>query len=203
MDTDTLTHFLRHATQYTCPIQISRNHLFDKPDSKNAAVLIPVVFRHGQWQIMLTRRTDTLRKHSGQIALPGGRQDQEDTDLTATALRETQEETGVPPKKWQTFPPLAPYYTPSGYRVTPIPALCRNNPPVCPNQDEVAEIFYLPLDTALDTGAYSSKTLTHNGQTLNTPTLPYRHHDIWGLTAMILYGLALRYRHYRQEYPHT
>ena len=113
---------------------------------------------------------------------------------TATALRETAEETGIEAAHWQTFPQLPAYFTPSGYAVAPVPALSAESPLTRPNADEVAEIFYLPLDFALYTANYQSRAFTHNGLTLSTPTLPYRHYDIWGLTAMILHDLAERYR---------
>ena len=161
---------------------------------RQAAVLLAVVQHEAQWQILLTRRADSLRHHTGQIALAGGRRDAQDPNLTATALRETAEETGIEAAHWQTFPQLPAYFTPSGYAVAPVPALSAESPLTRPNADEVAEIFYLPLDFALHTANYQSRAFTHNGLTLNTPTLPYRHYDIWGLTAMILHDIAERYR---------
>ncbi|MBS4945498.1 MAG: CoA pyrophosphatase, partial [Neisseria mucosa] len=120
--------------------------------------------------------------------------------LTATALREAYEETAIPITVWQTFTPLPFYDTPSGYRVTPVPAICVQ--PVNPkaNPDEVAEIFYLPLDFALNLQNYTFRQLHHNNQTLALPALPFRRYDIWGLTAIILYGLAERYQQYCQAF---
>jgi len=63
----------------------------------------------------------------------------------------------------------------------------------------VAEIIYLPLETALNPQNYRPRTLQYRGQTIRPPALPYLHHDIWGLTAMILYGLAERYRHHMTQ----
>lgn len=194
-----LARFFQQAAHYPAPLRQQRNELLQAASHREAAVLLAVVYREAQWQILLTRRADTLRHHTGQIALAGGRRDNADANLTCTALRETTEETGIEAAHWQTFPLLPRYYTPSGYAVSPVPALCTDNPPTQANADEVAEIFYLPLSFALQQNHYASRRFTHEGRTLDVPTLPYQHYDIWGLTAMILYDLAERYRHYRGQ----
>ena len=156
---------------------------------KEAAVLVGIVPDDAGAQLLLTRRTASLRQHGGQIAFPGGRQDPQDAGShTATALREAAEEIGTPPKSWQTFPPLPPFYSPTGYSVRPVPALhtggsWRASP------DEVAEIFLLPLATALNPDAYRFRPLPQEPARV-VPALPYRHYDIWGLTAAILYHIA-------------
>lgn len=188
-----LTDFLRRAAEYPSLMQQTRNRLIGCACRK-AAVLIGVVWHEEQWQIVMTRRADSLRHHTGQIALPGGRQDAQDADANAAALRETHEETGINSNQWQIFAPLPPHYSPSGYEVHPVAALCRHSPTTQPNADEVAEIFYLPLEVALDSSRYAQRPLTVNGQTISVPALPFRHYDIWGLTAAVLYGLAERYQ---------
>ncbi len=193
-----LARFFKHAAAYPATLGEQRNRILQNGRHHEAAVLLAAVYRNAQWQILLTRRADTLRHHTGQIALAGGRRDSSDTDLVHTALRETAEETGIAAAHWQTFPQLPPYYTPSGYAVSPVPALCETNPPTQANSDEVAEIFYLPLDLALQPQHYQSRTFTYQNRTLDVPVLPYLHYDIWGLTAMILYDLAQRYCHYRE-----
>lgn len=193
-----LAGFLQQAARYPADAAKRRNALFAPTATREAAVLLGMVCRDSQWQILLTRRNAALPEHAGQIALAGGRKDATDTSLTHTALRETAEETGIGAEHWQTFPQFQPYYTPSGYVVSPVPALCTGNPPTFPNAAEVEEIFYLPLPLALDNRSYQNRTLTHNGRRIDTPALPYLHYDIWGLTAMILYDLADRYRQYRQ-----
>lgn len=193
-----LVRFFEQAAHYPTSLREERNRILQTPHHREAAVLLATVYRESQWQILLTRRADTLRQHTGQIALAGGRRDAADTDLTFTALRETCEETGITASHWQTFPQLQPYYTPSGYTVAPVPAICEESPPTQANIAEVAEIFYLPLDFALQQQNYASRAFHYQGQALTVPTLPYLHYDIWGLTAMILYDLAERYRHYQQ-----
>ena len=200
MNTDQFIHFLTQASRFSSRMQAERNQLFTAHTVKEAAVLVGIVLHKGAWQILLTKRANTLRQHTGQIAFAGGRKDAQDDSLTATALREAYEETAIPITAWQTFEPLPFYDTPSGYRVTPVPAICAQ--PVNPkaNPDEVAEIFYLPLDCALNLQNYTFRQLHHNNQTLTLPALPFQHYDIWGLTALILYGLAERYQQYCQAF---
>lgn len=196
MNTDQLTHFLTQASHFSSRMQAERNQLVTAQTAKEAAILVGMVLNEGTWQILLTKRAETLRQHTGQIAFAGGRKDVQDNSLMATALREAYEETAIPITAWQTFASLPFYDTPSGYRVTPVPAICTQ--PVNPkaNPDEVAEIFYLPLDFALNLKNYTFRQLHHDNQTLALPALPFRHYDIWGLTAIILYGLAERYQQY-------
>lgn len=200
MNTDQLIHFLTQASRFSSRMQAERNQLVTTQTAKEAAVLIGIILHEGAWQILLTERAETLRQHTGQIAFVGGRKDVQDDSLTATVLREAHEETAIPITAWQTFAPLPFYDTPSGYRVTPVPAICTQ--PVNPkaNPDEVAEIFYLPLDFALNLQNYTFLQLHHNNQTLALPALPFRHYDIWGLTAIILYGLAEHYQQYYQAF---
>ena len=200
MNTDQLIHFLTQASHFSSRMQAERNQLVIPKTVKEAAVLVGIVLHEGAWQILLTKRAETLRQHTGQIAFAGGRKDSQDDSLTATALREAYEETAIPITAWQTFASLPFYDTPSGYRVTPVPAICTQ--PVNPkaNPDEVAEIFYLPLDFALNLQNYTFRQLHHNNQILTLPALPFRHYDIWGLTAIILYGLAERYQQYCQAF---
>ena len=156
---------------------------------KEAAVLVGIVPAAQGAQLLLTRRSDTLRSHGGQIAFPGGRQDPADGNShTTTALREACEEIGTPPASWQTFPPLPPFYSPAGYAVRPVPALHTGGTWQA-SPAEVAEIFLLPLATALDPAAYRFRPLPQD-PALRVPALPYRHYDIWGLTAAILYHIA-------------
>ena len=200
MNTDQLIHFLTQASHFNSRMQAERNQLVTPKTVKEAAVLVGIVLHEGAWQILLTKRAETLKQHTGQIAFAGGHKDVQDDSLTATALREADEETAIPITAWQTFAPLSFYDTPSGYRVTPVPAICTHSVNPKANPDEVAEIFYLPLDCALNLQNYTFRQLHHNNQTLALPALPFQHYDIWGLTALILYGLAERYQQYCQAF---
>lgn len=193
MNTDTLSHFLATAHLHQSEAQTHRNHILDTGKLQPAAVLVGIVWLDHNWHIMLTRRAETLRHHTGQIAFAGGRFDPTDTSLTFTALRETEEETGISPQHWQTFPALKPYYTPTGYAVTPIPAICPTPPQWYANAAEVAEIFFIPLTLAFSTNAYTFQPINYNNHTLHLPVLHFHHHTIWGLTASILFDLAQYY----------
>lgn len=188
--------FLLRAHEFDSRTQNLRNLFLNPAECKVAAVLLAVVKKDRQWQILFTRRSGSLRHHNGQISLAGGGYEPQDLDLTRTALRETHEEVGIPPQAWQTFPVLPPHYTPSGYEVHPVPALCTDSPPIRINPDEVAEVFYVPFDFAMNLQHYQMRPLQYQGKTTAMPALPFQHYDIWGLTAVILYGLAERYQQY-------
>ena len=191
-----LSDFLLRAHEFDSSTQNLRNRFLNPAQCKVAAVLLAVVKKDEQWQILFTRRSGSLRHHTGQIALAGGRYEPQDFNLTQTALRETREEVGILPQTWQTFPALSPHYTPSGYEVHPIPALSTGNPNIQTNPDEVAEVFYVPFDFVMNLQHYEMRPLQHQGKTIAMPTLLFQHYDIWGLTAVILYGLAERYQQY-------
>ena len=156
----------------------------------SAAVLIGLVPIQGTWNILLTRRSEHLRFHGGQISFPGGLCEPEDSNLTATALRETREETGVPEQAWQILRTQPSCLVRNGTLVVPILAIADELPTYIPNSDEVAEIFHLPLNFALDTSRYNSRPFFYKGEHLQVHTLPYQHYDIWGATATMLYQLA-------------
>ncbi len=191
MDILTLQRLLSNLSRHRSPMLNRRNgQLGAVDDYRQAAVLLAIVRQSGEWQILLTKRADTLRRHTGQIAFAGGACDPDDANLTATALREAHEEIGTPPSAWQTFPDMQPCYTPSGYIVHAIPALAEQPPPLHINTAEVAEVFYLPLSYALDLNNYQQRSIQHQGITRTIPALPFRHYDIWGLTAILLHVLA-------------
>ena len=150
--------------------------------------MVGIALHEGAWQILLTKRAETLRQHTGQISFAGGRKDAQDDSLTETALREAYEETAIPITAWQTFAPLPFYDTPSGYRVTPVPAICTQ--PVNPkaNPDEVAEIFLSAFGFRLKPAKLhipSSSSQQSNPRPPRTafPTLRHlgadSHHPIW------------------------
>ena len=196
MNTHSLIPFLTALSDLELPLLAERNQwlLQHGGEYRPAAVLLAIVPHQQQWHLLLTRRADTLRHHTGQIAFAGGRHDPEDAHLTATALREAHEEIGVSPTIWHTFAPMMPCYTPSGYAVSPIPAFCLHEPTLIPNPAEVAEVFYVPLNFALHLPHYQWQTFEHHGKHLPMPALSYQHYHIWGITASILYTLAELHR---------
>lgn len=164
-----------------------------------AAVLLPFEWRNGSACVWLTRRSDTLRQHGGQVAFPGGKTDPEDADAVATALRETEEELGVAADNWQIVGLLDDCFLPSGFVVKPVVALRRGTQAWRPNPAEVAAVFALPLQHVLDAARYRSESVRYGEQQLTVYDLPYSEHRIWGATAGMLFHLAQNYAHWRRQ----
>lgn len=159
---------------------------------RKAAVLIPVT-RHSndnESHIILTVRSDQLKTHAGQISLPGGSQDKQDADAVATALRESEEEIGLPSDEVDVIGQLGDISLPSGFQVTPIVGLIKTGLSLTPCPVEVAEIFHAPLSLVLNRDAYTSSFKTYNNMPRKILELQYKNYRIWGATAAILYHLA-------------
>ncbi len=157
-----------------------------------AAVLVGVTQQAEQVQVVLTKRASHLRHHPGQIAFPGGRQDPDDPDLVATALREAHEEIGLPADAVEVLGTLPPHETVTGYQVTPI--LAHITRPFTPKPDpgEVAEVFATPLAHLLDPACFRVERRIWRGTWRNYYVVPWGPYYIWGATARILRGLADR-----------
>ncbi len=153
---------------------------------REAAVLVPILMRPEGYSVLLTRRADTLRNHKGQVSLPGGRRDPEDSSLAACALREAQEEVGLPPENAEIIGYLDDYPTTTRYRVTPVVALVQPPSQFAFDAGEVAQVFEVPLSVLLDPSRYESRILSKNG--LNVPFFEVNHggQRIWGATAGML-----------------
>lgn len=173
-------------------------HIPKNPLLKPSAVLIPIMQRGTDASgltVLLTMRSTKLRKHSGQIALPGGKIDPEDENAIATALREAQEEIGLPIANCQVIGVLPLHETGTGFEITPIVALV--NPDYIPalSEDEVSEIFEVPLLHILSPENHNHHELTwtnedgtHTRDWYGIPSTDLdgvsRH--IWGVTARVL-----------------
>ncbi len=156
-------------------------------------MLVPIVTGAAPG-ILLTKRTDTLRRHSGQVSFPGGRIDATDATPEAAALRETEEEVGLDPASIELIGRLRDYTTGTGYRITPILGLLAPGYRAILSHAEVAEIFELPLSTLLDPKAPERRSTEYQGQTRHYWVWPHEKHHIWGATAAILVHLAHRLR---------
>ncbi|MDQ7990053.1 MAG: CoA pyrophosphatase [Candidatus Dactylopiibacterium sp.] len=155
-----------------------------------AGVLIPFVMRATGMQIVLTRRTDHLHHHPGQISFPGGRVEPGDPSVMHAALRETHEEIGVPPDAVEVLGSLPEFSTPSGFCITPLAGLLRGDAAYVPDPFEVAEIFEVPLAFLLDAGNYQSHRIAWQGGERIVQAIPWQGRFIWGATAGILAMLA-------------
>lgn len=155
-----------------------------------AAVLVGLVAREHGWHLLLTRRTDHLHHHPGQISFPGGRREDEDADLIATALRETEEEVGIPAVQVDVLGCLPRFATPSGFCITPVLALLPASLHCTLDPFEVAEVFELPLGWVCDARNFQQHRIQLDGRLRQIPALPYQGRFIWGATAGILMMLA-------------
>lgn len=155
-----------------------------------AAVLVPVVQRAEGPTMLLTRRADHLRSHKGQISFPGGRRDEGDASAAANALREAEEEIGLPPANVEVIGYLDDYPTMTRYLVTPVVGIVSGEPELRPHEGEVAEVFEVPLAFVLDPASFERKLLSRDG--INVPFFELNHgpYRIWGATAGMLWNLA-------------
>ena len=155
-----------------------------------AAVLGAVVDHDGSPAILLTRRTEHLQHHAGQISFAGGRTDPADRDMVHTALREAAEEIALDAAQVEVLGMLPEFFIPTGYRVTPVLAWLPRLPRLRADPDEVAEIFYLPAALALDPAAWQIEQVDRQGRVRSVWVMNFEGRRIWGATAGILMWLA-------------
>lgn len=158
--------------------------------ARPAAVLIPLVARREGVHVILTRRTEHLSDHAGQISFPGGRQEQEDLTLEETALRETEEEIGLARQHIELIGRIDDYYTVTGYQVSPVVGLIKPPFDLSPDDQEVADVFEVPLNYILDPKNQKLQTVTYQGVRRRYFAIPYREYYIWGATAGMLVNFS-------------
>ena len=163
-----------------------------------AAVLVPLVLRQDGVTMLLTRRTDHLRDHAGQVSFPGGRVEAHDEGAVATALRETEEEIGVGPSNIEVVGELDLYETRTGFRITPVVGLVEPGFTLTLDEFEVAEVFEVPLSFALDPANHQKRSLVWRGAERHFYLLPYGEREIWGATAGMIVNLYNRLSGSRQ-----
>ncbi len=154
----------------------------------DAAVLVALSFDEGELVAVLTERRADLRRHAGEISFPGGRRDEGDADLVATALREAQEEIGLPAEAVEIIGALQPTPTiATGYAVYPFVGLIAPGQTWKLSPREVAEVLELPLGALL--AGYGRRRLIRRGIPIRTDTYIVDDRLIWGATARILADL--------------
>ncbi|MGD9864974.1 MAG: CoA pyrophosphatase [Pseudodonghicola sp.] len=157
-----------------------------------AGVLVPVSLISGAPRVILTKRSSALKHHPGQIAFPGGKQDEGDADAVAAALREAEEEIGLPRDMPEILGTLPAHETVTGFQVTPVLAVLERGFDPRPEPGEVAEVFEVPLEHVLDPANYIVESRIWRGMRRHYFTVPYGPYYIWGATARMLRVLAAR-----------
>ena len=165
-----------------------------------ASVLIPLVMRH-ELCLLLTERATNLSSHSGQVAFPGGRTDDSDIDAVDTALREANEEVGLPRELVEVLGVLPIYVTGTAYIITPVVALVQPGFVLRPNPGEVADVFEVPLSYLMNPSNHQRHEFEFDGVTRQWLSMPYierfadaagdqtKERYIWGATAGMLRNL--------------
>ena len=191
----TLTERLRAALERegeAAPVLLTGDQvgLDDGPDDAltPAAVLVAVTDRVRPG-VILTQRTDTLRRHAGQVAFPGGRLDPGEDAVTA-ALREAEEEIGLPREQVTVVGEVDRYRTVTGYAVTPVLAVIPPDLPFTLSEGEVADVFEVPLDFLLDPANQIEAAMVWRGVDRRYFELNWQNRRIWGATAAMIVNLS-------------
>ena len=187
---------LQKVREALLPLQISDGTDQIKRDGqRKAAVLFPLVLRD-EWSVILTQRPETMPSHAGQIAFPGGKAETGET-IAQTALRETEEEIGVPAHEIDLLGRLPSFDAVSQYRVTPFVGIVAPSAKIIPDPREVESAFEVPLSFLMSSENHVRREVFFDGKDHVLFDMPYdepdgRHRNIWGMTAMTIYRLWQR-----------
>lgn len=162
---------------------------FTRP-AEPAAVLMPLIRKSDGWHLILIRRAlDARDRHSGEVALPGGRVEPEDSGAEAAALREASEEIGLDVSNVALLGRLGGYRSVSNFRITPVVGHVLEAFDPLPDPREVARVFSIPLDWLADPGNLQRHTRRLDGTKVDIEVLNYRRYDgelLWGVTARLV-----------------
>jgi len=161
-------------------------------EMRAAAVLVPLFLRDAEPWLLLTRRTEQLKKHGGEISFGGGAADEQDADFWQTALRETEEEMGIRCADVRRLGQLDDFHSIYGYRVKVCVGSYPDPYPYLINQAEIAEVIELPLARLRDPQIYHQEDWQHRGREIPVDFYQLDGHKIWGMTASILKQLLER-----------
>ncbi len=182
------------------PTEAARSDFDLNPDGRvtgrlltNAAVLVPLVERVGGLTVLLTRRSDSLKRHSGQVAFPGGKAETGESPVQ-TALRETWEEVGLAEDFIRPIGMADTYETGTGFAITPVVAFVRPGFTLVRHEAEVAEIFETPFAFLMDPANHELRVMkSPDGIERRFYAMPYEERTIWGATAGMVRGLYDRW----------
>ncbi|MDH4581111.1 CoA pyrophosphatase [Pseudomonas sp. BN415] len=178
-----LDDLLRRVQSYS-PRTLETDH-----DFPEAAVLVPIT-RSDEPELVLTLRASGLSTHGGEVAFPGGRRDPEDPDLIRTALREAEEEVGLPPGLVEVIGPLSTLVSRHGIKVTPFVGLVPDFVQYKANDGEIDSVFSVPLEFFRDDPRQVTHRIDYLGSSWYVPSYQYGEYKIWGLTAIMVVELV-------------
>lgn len=161
-------------------------HMIKRTGLRDAAVLIPVVDRGEEATVIMTKRAETLRNHTGQVAFPGGRSDPEDPSPEFTAVRETFEEIGLASDRIEVVGRMPDYVSGSGYRIAPVLAVVSPEFSLAINTEEVDAAFEVPLRFLMDPANHHRDSRFWGEREWFFFDMSYGGQRIWGVTAGII-----------------
>lgn len=189
---DEIAKQLRSILERRLSVEVSSQGL------KESAVLVAVeADPSGDLQksrLVLTRRTNDMPTHQGQVAFAGGKVSAGDVDLWHTAIREAEEEVGLDPSAVHRVMRLDDLVTVTGYHMATMLAVIPPGTKLVANEREVTRIFHLPIEILVDAGQWQEETKTWQGMSMALPFLRHDDEYIWGATAYVLWTLASRLR---------
>ncbi len=181
---------LAATSTHPVPFHGDARHVLGLPGIA-AAVLVAITDRP-EPGLILTQRPDTMRRHAGQIAFPGGRVDPADQDEVTAALREAEEEIALSPAATTVVGTLARYRTITGFDIMPVVGVVAPDLPLVPHPREVAAVFEVPLAFVLDPANRVEQTVMFDGKPRTYIEIMWQERRIWGATAAMLVNLAAR-----------
>ncbi|MDO6721536.1 CoA pyrophosphatase [Psychrosphaera sp. 1_MG-2023] len=186
-------HFSSRFSLFQIDSRDARYEGFYTPNqsSKEAAVLVPVVIRPTGLHLLFTQRAEHMRQHPGQISFPGGRIEHDDPSFLAAALRETEEEIGIPAAQVKPIGWLPSLHSISNYTIHPLVGFIDTSTNLNLNPDEVAHSFEVPLEHFRSRKNHSTISPTRKNKTQVVHFMPYKNKLIWGVTATIIDKLVL------------
>lgn len=170
------------------PLRENKLSLLDNKRIKYSAVLLLLFPFKNEIATVLIHRTKYNGAHSNEISLPGGKYEKSDINYRQTAIRETKEELGIPPKDIHIIRPLSNIYIPvSNFQITPFIGYMNATPEIIPQEREVADYFALPLKELMKVNSIQKRKVQASKQSImKVPCFVFENHIIWGATAMIL-----------------
>ncbi|GAA6167685.1 NUDIX hydrolase [Sessilibacter corallicola] len=165
------------------------NKLVQANSPRMAAVLVGLIQQFGGYSIVLTRRALHLNSHAGEVSLPGGKWEPNDSTLIETALRESEEEVDLPRHLVDVVGCLPERISKLGVRVVPVVGVIEGQPVFTPNRGELDEVFLIPVEYLVSDNRIRTDVFNRGGASHWAPAWQFEHFEVWGLTARILVDL--------------